>query len=240
MNLNNKVAVITGASSGIGQAIALKLGKEGVNTVLLARSEDKLRSVASEIEKLGSSALPLKTDITDENNVRESIEHTLLEFKRLDILVNNAGLGIFKNTEEMGSDEWREQLSVMLDGTFFTCKYSLPHMYRQKQGHVIAISSLWAKKGCKGCTAYTAAKFGTRGFMESLRIEARQHNVKVTNIMPGTVDTPFFQKADYSVEQDMSGVLKAEDVAETVLYALKLPERAVCEEVVLQALHPPY
>ena len=240
MELQNRTAIVTGASSGIGAAIALRLGREGVNVALFARSKDKLEKLQYKINETGGNAISVPTDVTDEKNVKKSLDRTLKQFKSLDILINNAGLGIFNRVEDMAFSDWERQIKVMLNGLFLMTKYALPHMYKQKKGHIIAISSLWAIKGCVTCTAYTAAKFGMRGFMESLREEARENQVKVTNIMPGTVNTPFFEKAEYNAERDMSNVLQPGDIAETVVYALKLSEKAVAEEIIIQSLNPPY
>lgn len=240
MDLKGKVAVVTGGNSGIGKALSLRLAEAGVKVALFARNEERLLSVKRSIEESGGEAFAVKTDVSDENNVKESIERTVQNLQRIDILVSNAGLGIFKQVDKMSFDEWKKQLTVMLDGAFLMSRYALPHIYKQKQGHVFAITSLWAKRFCAECAGYTASKFGIRGFLQSLREEARGHNVKVTNIMPGTEDTPFFDKTDYAEDADLSKALQADDIAETVLYALRLPDRAVAEEIVLQALKPLY
>ena len=240
MDLKDKVAVVTGASSGIGRAISLRLGREGVKVALFARGEEKLLAVKKSIEESGGEALTVKTDVSDEDNVKKSVEYTVRKYKKIDIVVNNAGLGIFRHVAEMSFSEWKKQTSVMLDGTFLVSRYCLPHIYRQERGHVLAISSLWGKRFCASCAGYTASKFGVRGFLQSLREEAREHNVKVTNIMPGTVDTPFFDRTDYARGMDLSRVLQPEDIAETAVYALKLPDRAVAEEIVIQAIKPVY
>ncbi len=236
MDLQGTTALVTGASSGLGRAISLALAGQGVKVGLLARNEEKLAAVQEEIEGAGGTAHSVSADVSEPEQVQRAVEAVAEFGGGLHIVVNNAGLGIFKPVEEMSVEEWDTHINVMLRGAFLVCKYALPHLYEQKHGHVINISSLWAKRFCAKCSAYTAAKFGVRGFTQSLREEARAHNVKVTNVMPGTVDTPFFEKADW--ETDLSQALQAEDIASTILCVLSLPDRAAIEEVVVQAIQP--
>ena len=236
MNLEGKTALVTGASSGIGKAVSMAMAAEGVNVGLLARSEDKLEKTRQEIEQKGGRALPVSADVSDPEQVQKAVENTVDEFGSLHIVASIAGLGIFKNVEEMSVEEWDTHINVMLRGSFLVAKYSLPHLYEQEQGHVLAVTSLWAKRFCAKCSGYTGAKFGVRGMLQSVREEARSHNVKVTNIMPGTVDTPFFEKTDW--ETDLTRALWPEDVAQTAVFALQLPDRAVVEEIQLQAIQP--
>ena len=236
MNLEGKTALVTGASSGIGKAVSMAMAAEGVSVGLLARSEDKLEKTRQEIEQKGGRALPVSADVSDPEQVQKAVENTVDEFGSLHIVASIAGLGIFKNVEEMSVEEWDTHINVMLRGSFLVAKYSLPHLYEQEQGHVLAVTSLWAKRFCAKCSGYTGAKFGVRGMLQSVREEARSHNVKVTNIMPGTVDTPFFEKTDW--ETDLTRALWPEDVAQTAVFALQLPDRAVVEEIQLQAIQP--
>ena len=236
MDLQDKVAIVTGGNSGLGRAISMRLAAEGTQVALLARDEEKLNAVRDEIEAEGGRAVPLSADLTEPRAVEDAVDSVAEQCGRIDIVVNNAGLGIFKTVEEMELEEWDLHLDVMLRGAFLVTKHALPHIYEQERGHVAMISSLWAKRFCAKCAGYTAAKFGVRGLAQSLREEARPPNVKVTNVMPGTVDTPFFDKTDW--ETDLSHALQPEDVASTVLHALQLPDRAAIEEVVLQAIMP--
>ena len=234
MSLENKVALITGASSGIGKAISLKLSKEGARVALLDKNDPK--KIENEIKEAGGNAYSLIANLRRSKEVRQAINRTIKHYKGLDILINNAGLGIFKEAEKLSIKEWDEQLNVMLRGAYLTTKLVLPHMYKKEDGHIVVISSLWAKQGSALCTAYTAAKYGLRGYTDSLREEARKHNVKVTNIMPGTVDTHFFDKTDW--EHDFSKTLQPEDVANFVADILKYSGNVVVEEAVLRSIHP--
>lgn len=234
MKLKGKVAIVTGASSGIGKEISLELAKQKVKVALLARRKNKLEEVKKQIGNFKGSSIVVPTDVTSELQIKNSIETIINNYNQIDILVNNAGLGIFKEVQNLSVEEWDKQINVMLRGTFLMTKFSLPYIYKQKRGHIVNISSLWAKKFCATCSAYTAAKFGIRGFTQSLRKEARKKNVKVTNIMPGTVDTPFFEKSNWKTDLDKA--LKPKDIAKTITFILKLPDRAVVEKIILQAL----
>lgn len=172
MELRDKVTLVTGASSGIGKAIAINLGKEGVKVALLARRKEKLKEVKKEIENNGGEALAVVADITKDREVKEAIEQIIESYEGLDILVNNAGLGIFKEVQDLAIEEWDKQINTMLRGTFLVTKFSLPYIYKTEQGHIINITSLWAKRFCGSCSRYTAAKFGIKGFTQSLREEA--------------------------------------------------------------------
>jgi len=236
MKLEGKTALVTGASSGMGRSIALALAAEGIQVGLLARHRDKLKQVRSEIESAGGRAFVVPADVNEVDQVEEAVRETAAQGGGLQILVNNAGLGLFKPVEELSLEEWDKHIDVMLRGAFIVTKAALPHIYAGEAGHIFFISSLWAKRFCGTCSAYTAAKFGVRGFAQSLREEARQHNVRVTNIMPGTVNTPFFEKANWNADLDRA--LLPEDVAYCLVSALKLPDRAMVEELVMQSMQP--
>lgn len=236
MELEGKVALVTGANSGLGRAISIRLAERGVLVGLLARTEEKLQNVHKEIAAVGGQSVPLPADLGDEEQTAQAVERLAQKAGGLDILVNNAGLGIFKTVAEMSVEEWDKHINVMLRGAFIVTHHALPHLFKRGRGHVINISSLWAKRFCATCAAYTAAKFGVRGFSDSLREECRAKNVKVTNLMPGTVDTPFFEKARW--ETDLGNALLPDDVAHCVLSTLELPDRAVVEELVLQSIQP--
>ncbi len=237
MELKDKVAIVTGASSGIGQAISNAIAVEGGIVALVARSRDKLEAAKKECEKdFKGKALVVPADVSSEDEVKKAVQTVVDECGGLDIVVNNAGLGIFKELDQMSVDEWDRHINVMLRGAFLVTKYSIPQLYSRGGGHVVNVTSLWAARFCRTCSAYTAAKFGLRGFSQSFRLEARDRNVRVTDVMPGTVDTPFFTKANW--ETDLSMALHSEDVAKTVAFVLKLPDRVVIEEVVINSINP--
>ncbi len=243
MSLENKVAVVTGASSGIGKETALKLGGAGAKVALLARREEKLKAVASQIEDNGGEALALKTDVTVESQVKSAIERTAGTYSRIDILVNIAGLGIFKPVEKLSVDEWNKQVDVMLTGAFMATHYALPHIYRLGKGRVLFITSLWGPvKTAADCSAYNAAKAGVSALASALREEIREKalEVGVSEIRPGTVATEFFDKAEYKGSVNPDKVLHAEDVADAILEAISSRNPIAHNVVELEGTNPPY
>ncbi len=235
MQLEGKVAVVTGGGSGIGLATIQLLGRNKIKVAIVGRTQKKLQEAQDLVEREGGEAHIFPTDITKPDEVRQMAEQVYNHFGRIDILINNAGLGIFRNVEDLEISEWHNMVDVILNGTFYCTHYLLPYIYKNDRGHVIIISSLWAKDNCATCAGYVAAKHGQKGFAESLREEARKHNVKVSNIMPGTVDSPFFEKCDWDV--DTSRALKVEDVAGLILYALQTSDHSAVEDVVMQAVN---
>ncbi len=237
MELKNKVVIVTGASSGIGKQIAIKLAEEEAKVVLLARSKEKLKELEEAIETTGGEALVVETDVTKQKDIENAVKETIKKYKTVNILINVAGLGIFENVEDMKPEDFDKHIDVMLKGTFLLTKYSLPHIYKNKQGRIVNLTSLWAEKFCAKCSGYTAAKYGVRGFTNSLREEARKYKVGVTNFMPGTVDTPFFDKTDWKT--NTSKAIKPENIADTIAFLLKLPDDAIIEEIKMQSVQPP-
>ncbi|MCB0714102.1 MAG: SDR family NAD(P)-dependent oxidoreductase [Ignavibacteriae bacterium] len=233
----NKSALITGASSGIGAAIARTLVEAGVNVALMARREEVLREVGSTLSDQ-SRLLILPGDVTVESDVRDAINQTVSKFGSLDILVNNAGYGVFKPVDEMTLEEFRGMIDVNLQGVFLATKYGLEQMYKQgKGGDIVTISSIAGKNGFAGGGGYCASKFGVMGLMESVFHEARSRNVRVITITPGSVDTPFFHDVGMT-PPNREHILQPEDVAVTVLGALVLPERALIRELDIRPANP--
>ena len=237
MELTDKTVVITGASSGIGQSLAMDFAGAGANLVLVARREEKLQEVAAALPD-DVSVLVVPGDVTSEDDVRNVIDRTLETFGTLDVMVNNAGYGLFKPIHEMSAEEFDGMIAVNLRGVFLGTKYALAQMYKQgKGGAVVTISSLAGKNGFAGGGGYCASKFGVMGLMESAFHEARSHNVRVINIAPGSVDTPFFDEID-GAPANPEKVLRPEDVAATVVYALELPDRALIRELDIRPANP--
>lgn len=236
MKLNNSVALITGASSGIGAAIVRRLAGEGMKVVLAARNEQELQRLASTLPK-EAEAVVIPTDVGDEDGVRRLVERTMEGFGRIDLLVNNAGFGIFKRITELTAEEFDAITRVNLRGPFLCMKYVLPHMYEQERGTVVTISSVAGKHGFAGGSAYCSSKFGVMGLNECVFQEARQHNVRIVTICPGSVDTSFFDNAQ-TTSPDPQRILQPEDVADAVALAASLPERALLREIDIRPTNP--
>jgi len=243
MTLKGKVAVITGASSGIGKETAVKLGKAGAKVALLARREENLEKIAEQIKNDGGEALALKTDVSSEEDVRNAIGKTVEKYGRIDMLVNVAGLGIFKPIEELSPSEWSKQIDVMLTGSFYATHHALPHIYKRKKGRVLFVTSLWGPtKTAADCSAYNAAKAGISALASTLREEVREKSLEVgiSEIRPGTVATEFFEKAEYKGGPDPEKVLNAEDVANVIFDTLSARENIASNVVELEGANPPY
>ncbi len=235
MDLQGAAILVTGASSGIGAAIARELSKGGARLALAARSEEKLKEVAASLE--GAESLVVPFDVTDADAVKRGIDRVVSEWGSLDVLINNAGLGTFGPLDELEIEAFDRMIDVNLRGTFICTKYALPHMYSQKKGAVVTIASLAGKNGFKGGSGYAASKFGVVGMMESLFHESRDRGVRSITINPGSVDTPFFDEAGVTVD-NRDAILTAEDVAVTVRHALELPENALIREVDIRPANP--
>ncbi|MDP1675382.1 MAG: SDR family NAD(P)-dependent oxidoreductase [Bacteroidota bacterium] len=226
MDLKNSVAIITGASKGIGRAVAIALSKEGVNVVLAARSTELLLMVQKEIAENGGKAISIATDVTSENAVQNLIIETQKKFGKIDILINNAGVGIFSNVIDLKTQEYEAMMDVNLKGVFLCSRAVLPAMIKQKKGEIINIASLAGKNSFAGGSVYSATKWGLIGFSRSLMLEVREYNIRVVTISPGSVNTHFADK-----EKNESQIIQPEDVAETVLFALTMPNRVNVSEI---------
>ncbi len=237
---NRTIIVITGASSGLGRDMAISLAKhEGNHLVLTARSEDKLTEVAEIITNMGGSAYTFAADLTEESDVIALSEFLRSKFNRVNVLINNAGLGIFKPLVELSSDEWKLMNDTMVYGTFLCTKYILPLILESTEPrHIIINSSFWGIKGDTPlCTAYIAAKFAQRGLSLSLREELRYHNIKVTCLMPGSINTPFFDFGG-GWPHDPNRILSSEELSEVVNDIIHYKGNLVVEEIVVQAVNP--
>jgi len=236
MELERKVALVTGASSGIGKAIVRRLAAGGAHVVLASRGEKGLKEIVTTLPA-STESLVIPTDVGDEDQVQRMVDQTMAKFGRIDVLVNNAGFGIFRSITELSSEEFDSVIRVNLRGSFLCMKYILPHMYQREEGTVVTISSVAGKHGFAGGGAYCSSKFGVMGLGECAFQEARQHNVRIVAICPGSVDTPFFDHA-HTTAPNRDRILQPEDVADTVLLAIKLPKRALLRELDIRPTNP--
>jgi 3-oxoacyl-[acyl-carrier protein] reductase len=219
-------AVITGASRGIGRATARRLAAEW-EIVAVARSAKDLESLRREIEDAGGDCSALELDVTDAAAVQRALSDIDAE-----VLVNNAGLGIMKPMLELGIDEWRSMVALNLDAVFYVTRALLPGMVKRGRGHVVNIGSLAGRGAFVGGSCYAATKHAMVGFSESLMMEVRDSGVRVSLVMPGSVDTAFSSSTG-----DASWKLGAADVAEAVAYTLAQPDGALVSRVELRPLH---
>jgi NADP-dependent 3-hydroxy acid dehydrogenase YdfG len=237
MNLTDTVAIVTGASSGLGLHFSKALVEKGAQVYGLARSTDKLEVLAAE---LGACFHPVGCDVREEDQVTQAIKRVEEEEKHIDILINNAGLGQFGKVEELTLEEWDVQMETNLRGVFLCTRAVLPVMKAQNEragfgGHIVNIASIAGLIGNPRISAYNATKFGLRGFSEALMKEAREDGVKVTSICPGSVATDF---ADVAGSSGSANPMMPEDVASTVIHVLETPDNYLISEVVMRPLRP--
>jgi 3-oxoacyl-[acyl-carrier protein] reductase len=225
-SLTGSVAIITGASKGIGKAVAVMLARQGVKVVLAARNSEMLTAVEQEITGAGGTALVIPTDITSEHAVEHLIGETRKQFGSIDILINNAGVGIFSNITEMTTQAFDEMMNVNLKGVFLCTRAVLSVMKGQMRGEIVNVASLAGKNSFAGGSVYSATKWGLIGFSRSLMLEVRDFNIRVMTIAPGSVNTGFGAK-----ERNEPMIIQPEDVAETVLFALTMPSRVNVSEI---------
>jgi short-subunit dehydrogenase len=228
--LRDAVVVITGASTGLGRAIALAFARRGVNLSLAARGEDALHQPAQEYRHFGSRTLVVPTDVTDEAAVQNLAQRTVQELGRLDIWVNNAAVIAFGRFEEIPSDIYRRVIETNLFGYIHGARAALPYFREQSSGTLINIASIDSLVGMPYTSPYVASKFAVRGFSESLREEMMGEPINICTIMPGSIDTPLFQhSANYSgrASKPVPPVYDPAEVAEAIVACAENPKREV-------------
>ena len=223
-DLKNKNALITGAGKGIGKAIAIALAKEGVNVILVSRTQADVDQLAAETTALGVKSLALSADVSDINSINNAVEKAFAEFKSIDILINNAGIAAFGNFMTLEPTEWEKIIQVNLMGTYYTTRAVLPNMIERQTGDIINISSTAGLNGNALTSAYSASKFAVLGLTDSLMQEVRKHNIRVTALTPSTVATDLALDLKLT-DGNPDKVMQSEDVAELIIAQLKLSRR---------------
>ena len=222
--MDKQVALVTGASRGIGKAIAYLFAQEGMNVVICSRNENQIRKTAVEIQKdTGNLVVPVKTDVRNHIDVDKLVKITINEFGRIDILVNNAGVAIIKPLMETTDHEYDTIIDTNLKGLFFCCRSVLPHMIKRKSGYIINISSGAGKTGFANLSVYCASKFGVIGITESLAGEVSDYGIKVFSVCPGTVATQMQKEfmSNEEFERRKNQMIQPEEVAQKVLQLVK-------------------
>ena len=236
MILENKIAVITGGTKGIGYAIAEKLLQNGVKVFICGRDKSDLRQAIAWLSAHGHVEGET-CDVRSEGQVRLMLEHCERLFGGVDILVNNAGVGFMSKTvEEISGDEFRQTVETNLFGVFYACHHAIPMIKKRGGGYIINISSLAGQNAHARMAAYNASKFGLNGFSEALMQEVRQDDIKVSYICPGSVNTEF---GGDSPSEAKSWQLQAADIAEVVLNLLAMDERALPSKIEIRPSKPP-
>ena len=218
--LTGKVALITGASSGIGRASALALAQAGANLVITARRQDRLQELAASVQKAGGLSVIVVGDATAEKTAQRCADAAIQTFGSLDILINNVGIGNYKNLVDTSAAEYDEMMAANVRSTFLFTRHAVPLMIKQASGTILMISSMAGKYGFPGEAVYCATKFAQVGFAQALDKELRPHGIKVGVICPGGVKTEFaLGKGRTEQGVASSGMLEPEDVASAVLLA---------------------
>ena len=234
--LAKRTAIVTGAGSGIGRAIAVRFAAAGMQVVLAGRRAQTLKEAAGHIRQTGSDPLTVPTDVADRLSVRALVDRTLQAFGRIDILVNNAGINTRKrNLKDISPEDWDRVIEINLTGAFNAFRAVLPPMEKQQDGLVINISSMAGKRaGLIGGAAYSASKFGMGALTQSINAEFREAGIRACCIYPGEVDTPILQFRPVPVsDEKRTAALLPEDVAAAALMVAELPKRAVVEEITI-------
>jgi 3-oxoacyl-[acyl-carrier protein] reductase len=227
--LDGKVAIVTGASRGVGRAICLTLAKEGAAVVLAARSIQKLRETAEKVTNIGGKAEIVVTDLSEEESIKDLVKATNEKFGRLDILVNNAGVTVSAELEQTSTRDWDRLFAVNTRAPFILCRESLPLLKNAPKAYIINIVSIVGVKCYALQSAYTASKHALRGMTKSLAEELRGTNVRVHSICPGGIDTDMIGTIRPDIKKE--DLMRPEEIAELVLYLITHKGNAVIDEL---------
>ena len=239
-NIEGKVVVITGASSGLGEATARHLAAQGASVVLGARRIERLQSLANELNSQGGKALAVKTDVTDPNQVQRLVDKAVQTYGRVDVIINNAGLMPHSPLERRKIDDWNRMIDVNIKGVLYGIAAVIPYMKEQKSGHIINVSSVAGHKVRAGGVVYAATKHAVRMISEGLRQEVKPYNIRTTVISPGAVDTELPSSAtEPDVAENLHKFYKefaipADSFARTVAFAISQPEEVDINEILFR------
>lgn len=234
MDLKNKIAIVTGASSGIGYSFSKQLAEKGTKVYGLARRLNKLTNIQKD---LGKNFIPVQMDITQSSDVTAWVKEQFADDELPHILINNAGLAVFGNVEDLSVEDWDTMISTNLNGVFYLTREIVPLMRRNSDYcHIINISSVAGLLGNPQISGYNATKFGLRGFSEALFKELRYDKIKVSTMFPGSIATNFFEVAAGADTHE--NMMRPEDVANTLIHLLETPDNFLINEVALRPLNP--
>ncbi len=239
IDLGGKVIVVTGASSGIGAAIARRFSAAGSRLVLAARREDRIAALAGELAAAGGEALAVPTDVTDYAAVERLVARVLERFGQIDVWINNAGHAVAGPLVESSVAEIDAQIDSNLRGVCYGCRAVLPHMIERRRGQIINIGSICSFRHFPNYAAYVAAKFAVIGFSRSLYEEVRPHGIRVNSLCPAAVNTEWAGVAGAELPWPPEERLQPEDLAEMALFCVGMPERVQIEEIVAWPLCEP-
>jgi len=235
-SLSGKIAVVTGGTRGIGRAIAERLLREGCVVAICGRSEESTSHAVTEMKPLGRIA-GYAADVTKVDAVRKFFTSVDRDLGGIDILVNNAGEGVFRKVGDMTDEDWLRNIELNLNGPFYCSREALGRFRQRGGGFIVNISSLAGKNAFSGGAGYNASKFGLNGFSEAMMLDHRYDNVRVTSIMPGSVNTDF-SGGPSDRSGDTSWMIAPQDVAEVVSLVLRMPGRTMVSSVEMRPSKP--
>jgi 3-oxoacyl-[acyl-carrier protein] reductase len=236
-SLNGKTALITGAGRGIGRATAIELAKEGVNLGLIGLKLENLEKLAEELSQYDVTISAAAADVSDLEAVTHAVDHIKSDLGAIDILINNAGTAKFGGFLELTPVEWEKNIRVNLMGVYNVTRAVLPEMIERKSGDIMNIASTAGEKGAPVTSAYSASKFAVMGLTESLMLEVRKHNIRVTALTPSTVVTDLAYEANL-ISGDAERVMHPEDLADLIVAGLKLHPRVFIKTAGLWSTNP--
>jgi NADP-dependent 3-hydroxy acid dehydrogenase YdfG len=233
MNIDGKIAVITGASSGLGAALAKTLVDKNAVVYGLARNAEKLHDIEN---MLGKNFISVVMDISNQKEIETWIQNTFSNSHLPDILINNAGAGYFTKLDELSSERWHEMINTNLNGMFYITSKIVPLMKtNQNTCHIINIGSILGKTTRAESAAYSATKYGMQGFSEALFKELRLYKIKVTCVNPGSIDTHFFEDSGIHPHNNM---LQPKDIADLIIHLIETPDNFLVDEITMRPLIP--
>lgn len=229
--LKGKVAIVTGGGRGLGEAICRMLGENGAIAIVADIREELAQKVALEIQAEGGKAQTLQLDVCDAVSVEKAIAQIFDQYGQLDILINNAGVDVTLPVDELSVEDWNRIIAVNLSGPFIMSKFVLPYMKQQQNGNIVNITSTAAKRAWANASAYHASKWGLLGFNHALHVEARPHNIKVSAVVAGGMQTPFLLERFPDI--NLNNLQDPKHVADTIRYILMQPAQTVIPEVMV-------
>lgn len=233
----SETTLITGATEGIGRATAFALARAGYRVGVCARTAAKVKQLVKELDAEGFEAAGATADVGDADQVQRMVDGITGSLGEIDTLINNAGVLIGKPFEELTLEEWDTTMNTNVRSLFLVTKAVIPGMRQRRRGAIVNVASLAGRNGFAGGTAYTASKHAVLGFSRSLMLEVRKDNVRVIAVCPGSVDTSMLRDQPM-LKSEPSRILRPEDVADTILHALRLPERAMVSELDIRPTNP--